>query len=137
MISLDITARNFLHAQMKIDAINQILTNSICPEEKDDGEKANYQKIIENLKLPITLQRMDCMNDLKWTLKSLDIPSLCYRNRSEKVIPVLKKDLRQEFNTTTFKFPDWMRHNLSCSCYICSHPLILPMAFEFLHSQVF
>lgn len=56
MITLDITARNFYHAQMKIDAINRVLTNSVCPEEKDDGDKASYSKIMENLKLPITLQ---------------------------------------------------------------------------------
>lgn len=76
------------------------------------------------------------MHDLKWVLKSLDIPSLYYRNRSEKVATALKKDLRADFDKTTFKFPDWMRHNLSCSCYVCTHPSILPMAFEFLHAQV-
>lgn len=125
-----------MHAQMKIDAVNQVLNNSICPEEIEDGDTANYQKIMDNMKLPITLQRMECMNDLKWVMKSLDIPSLYYRNRSEKVIAAMKTDLRPEFNNTQFQFPEWMRHNLSCSCYVCSHPLILPIAFEFIHSQV-
>jgi hypothetical protein len=57
MITLDIETRNFLQAQIKIDAVHQVLINSKCSEEKEDGDAKLYKETIENMKLsPLTLE---------------------------------------------------------------------------------
>lgn len=56
MISLDIAARNFHHAQIKIDAIHQVYANSTCPEEKQDGDDESFKKLIDNMKLSLNLE---------------------------------------------------------------------------------
>jgi hypothetical protein len=170
LIDLDIEAKNFLQAQMKIDVINEIFKSSVCLADEECVAKDEYEKLMSNLKLPklsvevsssrlscsschytsnttwiiifnwldfvASSQRLESVSELKWAMKRIDIESTYYRNRSEKVVSALMKDLREGFDKQEFCVPEWARHHFSCFCYICSHPDILPVTYHFLFLQV-
>jgi len=166
MIDLDIEAKNFYQAQMKIDVVRSIFAASNCLPDESVVADDEYSKLMVTLKLPklsvevssllawlkvkilvylslltgmmiaLIIQRLESISDLKWKLKQIDVPSMYYRNRSEKVIITQVKDLQEEFDKKDMSIPRWIRHHHSCCCYMCSHPTILPVAFQFYLIQV-
>jgi len=86
--------------------------------------------------LAFIFQRLESISDFKWKLKQIDVPSMYYGNRSKIAITTQVKNLREGFDMKDMSIPRWIRHHHGCCCYICSHPTILPITFQFYLIQV-
>ncbi|ODN05057.1 hypothetical protein Ocin01_01584 [Orchesella cincta] len=138
LIEMDVSARNFHMAQIRIAAVSRVLMAGSYKANEDAPSFEEAKRFLENhLKIPgLSISRLENVSNLKWHLGDIEEASFHYRNRSSKYLSSLKKDCESiAIKSMEMRAPSFLRHHLTCACYTCVHLEIVPSALEFLVAQ--
>jgi len=88
--------------------------------------------IIHVLKLICLFQRLLRPSPQTWNLIPIDYPEHHYGRRGRD--DAFKQ--KAGFTERLFAVPKLLLHNLICTCYVCTNPVVIPLVLRFLFLQV-
>jgi len=127
----DMLAQHYDSCELTIFSLDKLFKGKI--EVVDDPanpiRRENIISTLKNCGIPVDYKRLVNIPDIVFPIQSILMPDYHYSkgDRNEEKADIFSPIVHK------LRTPSFLFHSLKCTCYICAHPFIVPLAIQYLH----